>query len=138
MTSPFMPSRKTETRHSRTGKTCHHFMYHRLTCDEFDQLRERAAGRCEICSTPELETGGRRLVIDHFRGGDFHLIRGLLCDACNAVMSCVDGTKRWGENRRWEARALLYEAASWHPPTAEQRKAMDRIQAWGRAQVYGD
>src|SRR4051812_19457719 len=82
------PSRKTETRHSKAGKTCHHFVYHRLTCDEYDALRERAAGRCEICGTAEADTGGRRLVVDHFHGGKLHLIRGLLCDSCNVVMSC--------------------------------------------------
>lgn len=130
------PSRRTETRHSVTGKTCHHFEYHRLTCDDYDRLRERAAGRCEICGTPEAETGGKRLVVDHFQGRGVRLIRGLLCDSCNAVMSCVDGTKRWGANRRWESKALDYQAASWEQPSPGQLATMLAEQAGRSARIY--
>ncbi|MFE9064876.1 endonuclease domain-containing protein [Streptomyces violaceusniger] len=111
-------------------------MCHRLTCDEYDELRERAGGCCEICGTPEAETGGKRLVVDHFEGRGFRLVRGLLCDSCNAVMSCVDGTKRWGVNRRWESEALEYEASSWQQPTPEQRAAVVALQAAQRVRIY--
>ena len=47
---------KTETRHHPEGKLCHHFAYHGLTCDEYDAMRARCGGRCEICGTPG---GGR-------------------------------------------------------------------------------
>lgn len=112
--------RVTQKRHSATGNPCHHWSYHRLTCDQYDELRARAADRCEICATPEAETGGKRLVVDHFQHGSVRYVRGMLCDKCNALMSCVDGIKEWGENRRWEPKAREYVANSWQQPTPEQ------------------
>lgn len=123
------PTRKTETRHSASGNTCHHFIYHRLTCDEYDELRLRAAGRCELCNIPEGESGGRRLVVDHFEGGGLRLVRGLICDRCNSIMSCLDGTKPWGPTRHREREALQYEAASWHKPTTAEREIMAATRA---------
>ncbi|MEU8839943.1 endonuclease domain-containing protein [Streptomyces roseus] len=123
-------TRQTETRHHPLGKTCHHFQHHGLTCDQYDALRNRAAGRCEICQTPEAETGGRRLVVDHYedsRVGRF--IRGLLCDKCNAVMACIDGRKRWGSNRSWERRARRYELSSWQQPSPEQWALIARLRS---------
>lgn len=115
VTSP----RKTETRHHPEGKTCFHFTRYRLTCDEYDALRARANGRCEICGTPEGETAQRRLVIDHFHaknGASF--VRGLLCDRCNnEVMACVDGVRPWGAYRDLEANGRKYEANSWQTPS---------------------
>lgn len=109
----------TETRHHPEGKTCFHFTFYRLTCDEYDALRVRANGRCEICETPEAETDQHRLVIDHFHGKNrTSFVRGLLCDPCNyGVMACIDGVREWGENRKWEARAREYEANSWQQPS---------------------
>jgi hypothetical protein len=69
--------------------TCHHTTY-RLTCEEFDALWERSAGRCEICGVIETNTKRGRLNIDHDQRG-WHLVRGLLCDLCNSgVMRRVD------------------------------------------------
>lgn len=113
-----------QNRHTN-AKVCHHFAFHYLTCDEYDQLRKRADGRCEICKTPEEDVGGRRLVIDHDeRPGMGHLVRGLICSKCNSVMSCLDGRKAWGANRRFEAAARVYAANSWHQPTAQQRQIL--------------
>lgn len=50
------PTRQTETRHHAEGKTCFHFMGYGLTCDEYDALRARAAGHCEICGIAEGDT----------------------------------------------------------------------------------
>lgn len=113
---------KTETRHHPEGKTCHHFAYHGLTCDQYDELLARAKGHCEICGIAQEETPRGQLVVDHFhgqRGASF--IRGMLCDYCNgAVMPCVDGLKVWGaSSRKWEARARAYEADSWQAPSPE-------------------
>lgn len=113
-----------QNRHTNAA-SCHHFTVHFLTCDEYDGLRERAGGRCEICRTPEEETGGKRLVVDHDgRSGMGHLVRGLVCDRCNAVMACVDGRKRWGANRRWETAARAFAANSWQQPTDRQRQIL--------------
>lgn len=129
-------TRQTETRHRTDGKTCHHFYYHGLTCDEFDHLRARAAGHCELCGTPEAETGGKRLVVDHFHGSErrLYFVRGLLCDKCNVVMSCLDEHKPWGANRVMEARARVFEANSWQQPTAEQWKLVEQIRQRRRTQ----
>ncbi|WP_432051232.1 endonuclease domain-containing protein [Streptomyces xiamenensis] len=116
-------TRQTQTRHHPQGKTCHHFQFHGLSCDEYDDMLRRANRMCELCGTPEEETGGQRLVVDHFEGNDppVRFIRGLVCDRCNAVMSCLDETKVWGKNVAWRARAIEYEANSWEPVTSEQR-----------------
>ncbi|MEU6674860.1 endonuclease domain-containing protein [Streptomyces sp. NPDC046925] len=106
-------SYRTENRHHPEGKLCHHYAEYRLSCDEFDSLHARAAGCCEICRTPQNETGGKRLVIDHYQDRNESFVRGLLCDKCNAVMACFDGRKRWGANRSWEAAARRYAANSW-------------------------
>lgn len=90
-----------------------------MTCDEYDALRARSEGRCEICGTPEAETGGKRLVVDHYQRHGLHFVRGMICDSCNVVMSCMDGNKNWGKNRRWEAKAKEYVANSWQKPTPE-------------------
>lgn len=68
--------------------TCHHRIYY-LTCDEFDLLWGRSGGRCEICGINETDTKAGRLYIDHNQAAG-HLVRGLLCDKCNAVMRRVD------------------------------------------------
>lgn len=121
MTSPL----KTETRHHPLGKTCHHFYYHGLTCDDYDALRARANGHCEICGIAEEETPRGALVVDHFQKGRISFIRGMVCDKCNTgVMSCLDGMKVWGTNRKWEQRARLYEANSWERPSAAAIEAL--------------
>lgn len=114
------PSRQSETRHHPLGKTCHHFVHHGLSCDQYDELRARAAGRCELCDLPEAETGGRRLVVDHFEGDGVSFVRGMICDRCNSTMSCMDEMKPWGSKRIWEDAARAYEARSWQRPTPEQ------------------
>jgi hypothetical protein len=138
MSETLKPRRKDQNRHHPEGKTCHHFHEHGLTCDEFDDLHARAAGRCEICGTPEAETGGKRLVIDHFQdwATRIRIIRGLLCDKCNVVMSCIDGHKRWGANRKWETRAREYQANSWQQPTAEQWELIAAYQLRCGLRVY--
>lgn len=106
------------TRHHPEGKTCHHWGEHRLTCDDYDRLRARAAGHCEICGIAEADTPVGKLYIDHAQGGrNTYYVRGLVCAKCNAVMACHDGRKAWGANRVWAERAALYAANSFQPPT---------------------
>ncbi|MFF4346789.1 endonuclease domain-containing protein [Streptomyces sp. NPDC001530] len=123
--------RRAQNRHSKSGNPCHHFTYHRLTCDEYDGLQTRAGGCCEICRTPALATGGRRLVVDHFESTHPYLriIRGMLCDACNSAMSCLDGTKRWGSNRsELEPRAREYQARVLRDLPLAQLALIERVQ----------
>ena len=92
--------------HNREPLRCHHYAHYELTCEQFDQLRERAGGKCEICGTSEQEIYRQKLYIDHCHTTG--QTRGLLCPKCNTVMACLDGRKPWGANRRWETRAKAY------------------------------
>jgi hypothetical protein len=114
-------TRKTETRHRSDGKTCHHFQYHGLTCDDYDALRARANGHCEICGIAEEETRRGVLEVDHCEMQGLHVVRGLLCHYCNnVVMCCLDGGKPWSEaSRRWESKAREYADNPWHELTPE-------------------
>lgn len=134
------PHRRTQTRHHPKGLTCHHYAFFGMMCDEYDRMRERAAGCCEICGTPEAETGGKRLVVDHFQDTQTRLsfIRGLLCDRCNAVvMACMDGMKPWGTDRVHEAQAREYEARSWCQPTPEQWALVEEVRQRRQARLPG-
>lgn len=94
--------------HADAGKKCHHLHEHRLSCREYQDLRDRACEACEICGTSEEKVYRQLLHIDHD-----HVTgraRGLLCAKCNAVMACYDGRKTWGANRRWEEQAIVYVA----------------------------
>lgn len=124
-----MPHRLTQARHSKSGLPCHHFDMHGVTCDEYDQMRERAAGSCEICRTPEPLTGGKRLVIDHFQAPRMWIVRGLLCDRCNSLMSKFDGTKNWGSDRaEREPLAAAYQERCWQQISQQERSRMESIQ----------
>lgn len=121
----YQSTRQTETRHHPLGKTCWHYSQYGMPCDEYDALRDRANGHCEICGIAEGDTPRGMLVIDHFHGWRAGFIRGLLCDKCNSgVMSCHDGLKIWGENRRWQAKAIEYERNSWQEPSELAREDM--------------
>lgn len=110
--------RSDQNRHHPLGKTCHHYAYHGLTCDEFDALHARAGGRCEICATPEAETRRGKLIIDELHG-HARAIRGLLCDRCNAAMSCFDGQRPWGANHSLLPQILIYVANPWEKPPSD-------------------
>lgn len=129
--------RRAQNRHSASGNPCHHFTYHRLTCDEYDDLWARSGGCCEICQTPAPATGGRRLVVDHFESTHprLRVVRGMLCDACNSTMSCLDGTKRWGAARdELEPRAREYQARVLRDLPQDEialiERAQERRQGW--------
>lgn len=124
---------KDQNRHHPRGAICWHYSGFKLTCDEYDALRARAGGRCEICGIPEAEIYNRRLVIDHFRGRPASYVRGLLCNGCNSVMACHDGNKNWGPRTgRWREKAADYAANSWHSPEyglrlQQHRGPIDRL-----------
>jgi hypothetical protein len=119
------PLTKTQTRHVKPGSVCTHWLGHRVTCDEYDDMSARAAGHCEICRKPATEEWGHQLVVDHFDGPGLNIVRGLLCRRCNSVMACMDGNKNWGVPT-WSLRdrALIYLANSWDTPTLEQWPAL--------------
>lgn len=125
MDQPKTSARKRITQHSPPGQRCHHLDFHGLTCDQYNVLRARAVGHCEICGIAEEETP-RGLVIDHFQGRGSRFVRGLLCDRCNCgVMQCIDGYKIWGPHTRsMEDRAREYERNSWQEPSPAARVEM--------------
>lgn len=129
-----MPHRLTQNRHSKSGLPCHHFDMHGLTCDEYDDMRRRSDDRCDICRTPEAETGGKRLVVDHFQARRMWIVRGLLCDGCNSLMSKFDGTKNWGPHRtEREPLARAYQERCWQQISDAERAHMEAIQKSARA-----
>jgi hypothetical protein len=125
------PNRYTETRHATPGNACTHFLKFDMTCDEYDQLKARAAGLCELCQTPERKTTRGSLVIDHFEGGGVWFVRGLVCDRCNSVMSRHDRANEWGPaSLPWADQARAYHLNAWGKPSAEDlAKADEYIQA---------
>lgn len=98
-----------------------------MTCDDFDRLVARAAGRCELCATPKEETPRGALVIDHFEGGGLFFVRGLICDRCNSVMARHDRTAAWGPaSLPWADKARAYHLAAFEQPTPEEFEQADR------------
>ena len=112
--------------HSRAGVLCHHAAQHGMSCEEYNDLRARAGGHCEICGVDEKETWRGYLVVDHFHGKNgASVTRGMPCDWCNqSVMQCLDGLKPWGENRAYEEAARAYERNPWDQPSDEALRQM--------------
>lgn len=77
----------------RVHSSCHHWTFS-LTCEEFDGLRERAAGRCELCGIAEADTPRGVLCIDHDTRYDPRAVRGLICDKCNSHLRFVENGTR--------------------------------------------
>ena len=123
------PNRHTEQRHGTPGTTCVHYLNYELTCDQYDDMRRRAQGCCEICRTPEAETTRGMLVVDHFQGGGAWFVRGLLCDRCNSVMSRHDRAVVWGPASIpfREAAAAYHRNAYGKPSPEEFQKAAGYI-----------
>jgi hypothetical protein len=141
MTREFLiaPNRRTETRHATPGNACNHFMKYGMTCDDFDRLRARADGRCELCETPEEKTRRGALVIDHFEGDGLFFVRGLVCDRCNSVMSRHDRNAAWGPSSLpWAARARAYHLAAFERPTPEEFEQAERYIASRRPYAVKD
>lgn len=111
----------------RTGPACNHEAY-RLTCNEYDAMRARARAACEICQTPEQETTRGQLVVDHFQGGGLFIVRGLLCDRCNSVMSRHDRTTEWGPSSLpWRDKARAYHLNAFSQPTSDELRRADEL-----------
>lgn len=66
--------------------SCNHKHYS-LSCEEFETLLERADHSCEICKTPGVETGHKKLFIDHDPRRGLWAVRGLLCASCNSKLA---------------------------------------------------
>jgi len=113
--------------HNRPDLKCHHQVIYGLTCREYEEMRARAGGRCEICKVDEKDTHRGFLVVDHFHGWapGASFIRGMLCDWCNkSVMQAYDGLKPWGKQRHYEDAAREYERNSWQQPSAVALREM--------------
>ncbi|GAA2948786.1 endonuclease domain-containing protein [Kitasatospora cinereorecta] len=126
-TAPASLARYADYGHSkRPDVPCTHTYEHRLTCSDYDAMRDRAQGRCEICATPDHATPRGQLVIDHFRGTGYRITRGLVCDRCNSVMSRHDGTAPWGPaSLPFAERARAYHLNAFGRPSAEQLQRAD-------------
>ena len=76
-----------------------------LSMDEYECMKARAGGRCEICGAQEAVEGG--LHIDHCHATD--RVRGLLCNSCNTKLPII-------EDRARLAAALAYLTKSKETP----------------------
>lgn len=66
----------------RAHGACSHAKY-RMTCQQYDDLRDAANGRCQICGQIERYAPGARLQTDHEKSLGYWAVRGLLCVPCN-------------------------------------------------------
>lgn len=73
------------------GQPCKTHTLYRMDCAEFDALRLRAAGCCEICGIPAEETPAKSLVIDHDHRYGMGAVRGMLCNRCNTKLGVAEG-----------------------------------------------
>lgn len=96
--------------------SCGTHRYYYLSCEEYEELWDFASGRCQICNALPEETARGKLCIDHLPTYGYGLVRGLLCDKCNALMRQVDdGTVRYPpspvyayRHNSWFARQIMF------------------------------
>ncbi|MFG3051853.1 endonuclease domain-containing protein [Kitasatospora sp. NPDC048239] len=101
----------------RRHSSCYHVGYS-LNCNEYDDLRGLAAGRCMMCSEATA-----RLYIDHDHQLGTWAVRGLICHTCNQGLRYVDaGTRHAGPE------VNEYLARAWHrdQPTSAAKQARSR------------
>jgi hypothetical protein len=121
-------ARRADYGHQQLPALCTHAVTYRLTCDEYEAMRDRAEDRCEICRRRDRDTPRGELVIDHFQGRGVWFVRGLLCDRCNALMQRHDGTAPWGPaTRALAAEARAYHLRAFGEPSAEELERADEL-----------
>ena len=76
-------------RRDNSSHSSHSHKRYGLSCREFDQLRQRASGRCEICE-PWVPRFGV-LHVDHDHALGLWAVRGLLCANCNIRIEVTQG-----------------------------------------------
>ncbi|MGJ3559001.1 endonuclease domain-containing protein [Streptomyces sp. INA 01156] len=122
----------------RPDLRCAHVLY-RLTCDEYEAMRDRAQDRCELCGIPDHETPRGQLVIDHFEAQRVaFFVRGLLCDRCNSVMQRHDGSAPWGPaSRPFAEKARAYHLNAFSQPGTRSSGSPTRRSAGGPSAESG-
>ena len=97
--------------HKKNGR-CAHTIY-QMTCEDLDQLMDRADGGCEICGIPGEQTPHGSLHIDHDAYEGDWAVRGLLCSHCNTQLdSNVQNLNG--------ARVAAYLASPWYRQKLDQ------------------
>lgn len=80
--------------HHVSGRPCSTHSTYLLTCDEYDNLWERAGGRCEACGhLPDPERDSDYLVIDHDHRYGSGAVRGLICKWCNGALGRLENPR---------------------------------------------
>jgi hypothetical protein len=69
--------------HQPPAPKCQTHKLYLLSCADYDELVERASGRCEICQIRGEDTAHGMLHIDHDPARGIGAVRGLLCSPCN-------------------------------------------------------
>jgi hypothetical protein len=114
------------------GYTCGAHSFYGMDCAEFEALRARAAGRCELCSLPEEETPLRKLCVDHAHEYGPTAVRGLVCSRCNSVLGVAEsrmtpvqrGAAKNADGERWIAN---YLRRAWFVQITEWARASDGL-----------
>lgn len=100
---PERPGNNTYPSSAHPGDHERHHSYH-LSCEEFDDLCERADSQCEICQSRSFS-----LTVDHDHSLGRRAIRGLVCQSCNNRLGYVDAGIRPPTVDEFR-----YLAAPWH------------------------
>lgn len=80
--------------HHVSGRPCSTHSTYLLTCEEYDDLWERAGGRCEACGhLPIPERASDYLVIDHDHRYGAGAVRGLICQWCNGALGRLENPR---------------------------------------------
>ncbi|MFH8295023.1 endonuclease domain-containing protein [Streptomyces sp. NPDC018059] len=101
--------------HARSATACRTHRLYRMDCTEYDMLRARAAGHCEMCGVPGSETALGRLVIDHAHEYGPGAVRGLLCSSCNSALGVADrgSSAARQQFQAYMANAWFMQIAAW-------------------------
>lgn len=70
-----------------TAHKCSRHIRYRMDCKQYAEVKERAAGRCEVCGIPEPV---RTPHIDHDHRFGSWAVRGMVCPPCNQTLRYVD------------------------------------------------
>lgn len=112
--------------------TCDTHRLYGMDCAEFEALRARAAGRCEMCGIHEEETPLGKLAVDHAHEYGPTAVRGLVCSQCNSVLGVAESRmtfvqRLYAKDADGELWIANYLRRAWFIQVAEWARAADGL-----------
>lgn len=98
--------------HRSPAPACTTHKKYLLTCEDYDELVDRAEGCCEICLIAPEETVAGLLHIDHDHARGWGAVRGMLCGPCNNRLG-----RDWAKHSKKAADYLARPLFREHPTT---------------------